>query len=885
MPLSPGEKLGPYEILAAIGAGGFGEVYKARDTRLDRTVAVKVLPERIAQRDDLRARFEREARAVASLNHPNICTLHDIGRHEEQSYMVMELIDGETLAARIAKGAIPLDQALKLAAQIADALDRAHRAGVTHRDVKPQNIMLTRDGVKVLDFGLAKSAAPKPGPSEETLTQALTTEGTVMGTPQYMAPELFEGKEADARADIWAFGAVLYEMVTGRKAFEGKSYASLLGAILSANPPPMAVKPFTPAWLERMVRRCLAKDPEDRWQSMRDIVLELRTPPPESVPAAALSKAPRWPWAIACAALLAAVAWTWFHRPAATAPAVAYNLEVSPPDGESLYQDATSGIQAISPDGRTLAFIAGSKGVRHIWLRPLDSPVARSLAGTELAGGVFWSPDSRHLGFMAGNKLLRVDLATGAIKEICDAGNIPRGASWNAAGVILFATTSSPLRRVPADGGTPVPVTAMGQSEANQFYPQFLPDGKQFIYWSRSGSADVPGVHAGTLDLPPDRQPLKKVLASPSAAIYTVPAGASAGYLLFLRGRSVVAQPFDPAGLTLTGSPRPVADNVGFRNGLAQYSVSGNGILAVASAGDLFRTVSIVSPEGETISTAGKPDAYVVVRLSPDGRLVALVKSIPDSTIELWLMDLAHGSPVPFTNNAGLNLYPVWSPQGGELLYSVFRDGRYRMYRKAVSSSGAEQLVQLSDINQLSGDWIPNPPRIVYAERSAGSVQHMIATLPLTQGGKPIVIDGSNSAKFGPRVSPSGRLVAYASDESGAFEIYIRSMPDGEREAGPRIRISTGGGANAAWSADGNTLFYNSPDDRLFSVKLKVVGDGLEPGEPKPMFPLGGTSAFNGAIYWEPIGNGQRFVVLRSAPVTGRDNRINVLLNWQAGSN
>src|SRR5437870_2610389 len=295
MPLSVGTKLGPYEVLSPIGAGGMGEVYKARDTRLDRTVAIKVLPEHIAQREDRRARFEREARAVASLNHPHICVLHDIGIQDGAGYMVMEYMEGETLAARIEKGPLPLDQALKLAAQIADALDRAHRAGVTHRDVKPQNIMLTRDGVKVLDFGLAKSGS-KPGPTEETLTKVLTTEGTVMGTPQYMAPEQFEGKEADARSDIWAFGAVLYEMVTGQKAFQGKSYASLVGAILATDPAPMAVKPVTPSWLERLVRRCLAKDPEDRWQSMRDIVIELRTPPQDAAITAGPSKTTRWPW-------------------------------------------------------------------------------------------------------------------------------------------------------------------------------------------------------------------------------------------------------------------------------------------------------------------------------------------------------------------------------------------------------------------------------------------------------------------------------------------------------------------------------------------------------------------------------------------------------------
>ena len=363
MPLTPGDKLGPYEIVSPIGAGGMGEVYKARDTRLNRTVAIKVLPEHIAKREDLRARFEREARAVASLNHPNICTLYDIG----PGYMVMELIEGETLADRIAKGAIPLEQALKYAVQIADALDRAHRAGVTHRDVKPQNIMLTRDGVKVLDFGLAKSAVSKPGPSEETITAVLTTEGTVMGTPQYMAPEQFEGKEADARSDIWAFGAVLYEMATGRKAFEGKSYSSLLGAILSTDPAPMAVNPFTPAWLERLVRRCLAKDPENRWQTMRDVVIELRTPPAET----ASVKASRWPWAVAVAAAVvlgALIGWAVSRSRQVSAPEQAYRSQLNPPEGGTF--DLTSGF-ALSPDGRTLAFVATTAGKSGLWVRPM----------------------------------------------------------------------------------------------------------------------------------------------------------------------------------------------------------------------------------------------------------------------------------------------------------------------------------------------------------------------------------------------------------------------------------------------------------------------------------------------------------------------------------
>ncbi len=364
MPLLAGEKLGPYEILSPLGAGGMGEVYKARDTRLDRFVAIKVLPEHIAKREDLRQRFEREARAVASLNHPHICVLHDIGNQNGTGYMVMEHLEGETLAARIARGALPFDQALQLATQIADALDRAHRAGVTHRDVKPANLMLTRDGVKVLDFGLAKSVS-KPAPTEQTLTAALTTEGSVLGTPQYMAPEQFEGKEADTRSDIWAFGAVLYEMVTGEKAFQGKSYSSLVGAILSADPRPMLVKPFTPPALERLVRRCLAKEPEDRWQSMRDVVLDLRMAPQE--PAAMPARTSRWPWAVAAVCVVAAalaVGWgTWIRK--SSEPPLPVKLDVSPPEGGRFGSIVNAGGSAISPDGRTLAFVATRRRERR----------------------------------------------------------------------------------------------------------------------------------------------------------------------------------------------------------------------------------------------------------------------------------------------------------------------------------------------------------------------------------------------------------------------------------------------------------------------------------------------------------------------------------------
>ena len=485
MPLSAGDKLGPYEVIAAIGAGGMGEVYKARDTRLDRTVAVKVLPDHIAKRDDLRAHFEREARAVASLNHPHICTLHDIG----PGYMVMELIEGESLAARIEKGAIPLDQALQFATQIADALDRSHRAGVTHRDVKPQNIMLTRDGVKVLDFGLAKSVA-KPGPTEATLTKVLTTEGTVLGTPQYMAPEQFEGKEADARSDIWAFGAVLYEMVTGKKAFQGTSYSSLVGAILATDPAPMAVQPFTPRWLERMVRRCLAKDPENRPQTMRDIVLDL-TAPPEEVVAVAPVKAEWWPWAVAgafaLAFLVAGIGWyNLATRPAPPRPLMRLDLEV-PPATPLARSEIIAGFGgntvAISPDGARLALtLRDTDGKIRLHTRLLHQGQVTPLAGTENAHGPFFSPAGDWIGFFADRKLKKISVDGGAAVTLCDAV-YGVGGSWADDGNIIAALNSaSVLSRISSEGGTPVPVTKMNAGESTHRWPQVLPGSQAVLF-------------------------------------------------------------------------------------------------------------------------------------------------------------------------------------------------------------------------------------------------------------------------------------------------------------------------------------------------------------------------------------------------------------------
>src|SRR5262245_54745504 len=570
MPLSAGEKLGPYEILSPLGAGGMGEVYKARDTRLDRFVAVKVLPEHIAKREDLRQRFEREAHAVASLNHPHICVLHDIGNQNGTGDAVMEHLEGETLAARIARGSLPLDQALQLATQIADALDRAHRAGVTHRDVKPANLMLTRDGVKVLDFGLAKSGS-KPAPTEQTLTAALTTEGSVLGTPQYMAPEQFEGKEADTRSDIWAFGAVLYEMVTGEKAFQGKSYSSLVGAILSADPRPMLVKPFTPPALERLVRRCLAKEPEDRYQSMRDVVLDLRLAPQET--AAMPARTSRWPWVLAAVCLAVAVLavgrGAWVGE--SSDPALSTKFDVNPPEGSRFGLFFNAGGSAISPDGRTLAFVATTaKGETLLYVRPLESLEARALPGTQDAGRPFWSPDSKSLAFMAGGKLKRIEVTGGSPITLCDAA-YARGGTWNEQGVIVFGDHAAGLQRVPASGGTPSLVTQVNKEagETYHYYPQFLPGGKQFLYLVRHREAEKMGIYIGSLNDKPGA-PATRIVQTQVKAAYD----AGSRRLLYLQGAGVLmAQRLELDPPRLTGDPAAVAEGVRIapNNGYAEF--------------------------------------------------------------------------------------------------------------------------------------------------------------------------------------------------------------------------------------------------------------------------------------------------------------------------
>jgi eukaryotic-like serine/threonine-protein kinase len=821
MPLSPGDKLGPYEILTPIGIGGMGEVYKARDTRLDRTVAVKVLPEHIAKREDLRARFEREARAVASLKHPNICTLYDIGLQDGAGYMVMEFMEGETLADRIAKGALPLDQALKFATQIADALDRAHRAGVTHRDVKPQNIMLTRDGAKVLDFGLAKSI-PKVGPTDETLTAVLTTEGTVMGTPQYMAPEQFEGKEADARSDIWAFGAVLYEMVTGQKAFQGKSYSSLLGAILSADPPPMSVKPFTPSWLARLVKRCLQKDPDDRYQNMRDVVLDLSTQPQEAA-AVEPPKTSRWPWtmaALAGALALALVAISFLHFRETPPQQRVWTTSVNrPPDTDFDFYTAED-LPQISPDSESVVFSARSNGKRQLWLHSLETGSAQLLNGTDGGALPFWSPDSRSIAFFADGKLKRIDLMGGPSRPLTltDAP-LARGGAWSPEGSIIFAPSSErAIFRVSQGGGIATELTRLGTERSHRF-PVFLPDGRHFLYTVQQGQgSNNVRIRIGSLDATPEAQPTSDLLAANSNVIY------NRNHLLFIREETLMAQKFDDRLLSLSGDAAPIAESVGSSLSAAGiFSASNDGALLYQHGTGETQQLVWFDRSGKRLGTVGAPATFTDVALSPSADRLATGQR--GANLDLWTYDLARGLPTRFTFGPSSDQSPVWTRDGASLTFSSTVKGVANLYRQAADGSGSQELLGADTARKLPNSWSPDGKLLLFA-RSDPQTARDLWVLPMSGDRQPYPLLKTPFDEMQGQFSPDGRWVAYVSTEGGRNDVYAMSFPG----AGSKRQISAAGGRFPRWSPDGKEIFYVTSEGVLKATAVYGKESAIEVG-------------------------------------------------------
>jgi len=844
-----------------------GEVYRARDTRLHRLVALKVSKEEFGER------FEREAHAVAALNHPNICSLYDVG----PNYLVMELVDGKPL-----QGLLPLKQAVEYAGQILDALGAAHLKGITHRDLKPANIMVTRQGIKLLDFGLARCSSPLQE-NVVTMTARLTGKGEILGTLHYMSPEQLQGKEADARSDLFSFGCVFYEMLTGKHAFEGQNAASVIAAVLEREPPALNLAPP----LERVIRSCMAKDPDRRFQN----ALDLKTALAWAVEQPVAAESNRRPWIAAMAATLvlgAAGGWavSHFRQPAASNERV-LRLQINPPPGGRIVLGGTTlGDPALSPDGKMAAYTASLNGKSGIWIRPLNSNSATMLPGTEDAGQPLWSPDGKSISFVfLGGWLRRVDLGGGMPLGICNPIAALRAGSWGSDGFILFSGLLSGrdgLYRVSASGGSASPVVAPrpAAGELSYRWPQALPDGR-FLYVVLSGKPETSGLYASSLGNP--AQPVK-VLSTTTKVLYASDAGGK-GYLLWTRAGALVAQEFNPHTLQLAGGPQIIAGAPdGTAKSATHFAASNNGLL-VYGAFEEATQLAWLDRNGKLLKKVGEPmENLQMFRLSPDERHIVAQRSMAEG-FDLWLLDAERGVSNRLTAGTALSTQPVWSPDSRTILFTHL--GTHDLLRRAINGTREEQVVTHRPNDAMfPTDWSDDGQWVLTREKSPDSpdspdTDYDIWRIPVTPDGKmregvaPARYLGTHFketfGRFPP--GPNPRWVAYQSDESGKYEIYIATFPE-PRE---KKRISTGGGAVPKWGAGGRELFYVSPENRLMAVRLKLGPDSIMPSAPRELFPLP-MRALAGGYGYEPSRDGQRFLVMTSPEVASQP--LNVIVNW-----
>jgi Tol biopolymer transport system component/predicted Ser/Thr protein kinase len=865
--LEPGDTLGPYRIHSLIGSGGMGEVYRARDTRLERDVAVKVLPRHVASDAALKQRLEREARALATLSHPHVCPVFDVGRQDGIDYLVMEYLDGETLARRLERASLPLDQALRCAIEIADALEKAHRSGIVHRDLKPGNIMLTKRGAKLLDFGLAKlrPASPVTGlASRGTGASSLTGHGTIAGTLHYMAPEQLNGAEADARTDIFAFGAVVYEMVTGRKAFEGKTPASLIAAILEHDPPPISARqPLSPPALDHLVGTCLAKDPDQRWQSASDVERQLDwllregSRPEAAFPAGAGTRGRGRRVAALAAAWLAALAIvagvTRLGR--APEPPVVRSTLLAP---RATLLDA-EGCFALSPDGHRLAFVAhDADGVARLWVRSLGDARAGPLAGTEGARAPFWSPDGRDIGFFAGS-LKRVPAAGGTVQVLAGpATEWARGGAWSPTGRIVYAPNHRiGLSEVPAGGGPARILTTLdaGRGERSHRWPQFLPDGKSLLFLVQTAEGGAAGDRSRieVLDATGARHQILEVNAS---AAYAPP-----GRLLFWRDESLYGQEFDAKRLRLGGEARRLADDVGVTLGeWARFAVSGEGTLVYASDPPL--RLEWRDRAGRLLSVAGSERRYANVSLSPDGRRVLYVAD----HITVWNLDLLRGTNTRVTFDDVDHWYPSWSAGGDWVAYAANkRSGEpgSEIVRRPASGLGEREVLYSSNNQVGYFSWSPDNRWIAFEE--SGNILLLDVA---SRVARPRVDTPATEAV--PRFSPDGRWLAYVSDESGRNEVYVVPVFDGPG----KWQVSSLGGFEPRWGATAAELYFLGADDQLYVTRVHL-GRRPELGVPEPLFVLPGAKPGTG---YDVAPDG-RILVTTELPEAGSQS-FSLVQNW-----
>ncbi|HTS38470.1 MAG TPA: protein kinase [Candidatus Solibacter sp.] len=854
MPLTSGTKLGPYEIQAPLGAGGMGEVYRACDTRLDRTVAIKVLASHLSSSPELKQRMEREARAISSLNHPHICQLYDVGSQDGSDFLVMEFLEGETLGQRLSKGPLPLHEIYKIGIAVAEALAVAHRHGIIHRDLKPGNIMLTHSGAKLMDFGLAKPLSPSPtgaassappsftaaatlsGPSP---LSPLTTAGTIIGTIQYMSPEQIEGKEADARSDIFAFGAVLYEMAAGKRPFQGKSQISLASAILESDPEPISkLKPLTPSVFEHVVTTCLQKNPDDRYLAAHDIKLELQwiaserlasqePAPAQQANAAAARRSLAWMFAVIASLLLGAIAGFLLHR-SAPVPSVYTAIDAPQKTRVNLTGDS-AGPPTLSPDGTMIAFTAtDADGKTTIWVRSLNSLDARQLDGTDHAIFPFWSFDNHSLGFFAEGKLKAVDLAGGSAQVIADAP-IGRGGAWGADGVIVFSPASTDrLYSVGASGGTPAPLTTIdGNQHTSHRWPFFLPDGKHFLYLAINHTPSLAGtdtIYYASVD----GRENKPLLKAQSNAIYVD------GYLLFARNEHLLAQPFNPSSGALSGQPQTLVNGVindpvtwhmdvtASNDGLLIYGSGGSGEIQLLWMDRATKQLSVVTDNIADLESAD---------ISPRGDRIALEIGARGSA-DIWVLDLASGTRTRLTFGPGSNVVPVWSPDGKWIVYYSRRNGKPGIFRKLADGSGAEEELLSDDQPIVPWDWSRDGKYILYQHGIAGTQD--IWALPLEGDRKPFLVVPTTpkTSRTTPRLSPDGRWLTYVSNESGSVQAYVVAFKGGPG----KWQLSAKGGYFPIWSHDGKELYYYVDSaNAIYAVPVKEVAGALQFGAPQTL--------------------------------------------------
>jgi serine/threonine protein kinase len=857
-----GTKLAHYEITSHLGTGGMGEVYEALDTKLGRSVAVKFLPEAFAGDADRVPRFAREARVLASLNHPNIAAIYGVEDSGGRKFLVMELVPGETLADQIRRGPLPVDEALAAATQMAVALEAAHQKGVVHRDLKPANIKITPQGqVKVLDFGLAKAFAGEAVEvqlsNSPTLGVAGTNAGLIMGTAAYMSPEQAKGKETDRACDIWAFGCVLYEMLSGRAAFEGETIGEILGSVFKSEPDWAALPPSTPPSIVVLLKRCLQKDPSRRLRDIADARFQIEEAAAEPVSRpvlpAARKSGERLLWIAAVLALAVGLAFSIAFNRGAPAGLPEMRLEISTAPGSDI-----SGF-SLSPDGRQLAYRAAVDGKPQLWLRSLESETAQPLMGTENGSMPFWSPDSRSIGFFADGQLKRIDIAGALVRSLADAP-VARGGAWASDGTILFAHSSvEPLYRIPAGGGKSQPATELKAPHRGHRYPQFLPDGRHFVFFA-FGPTESQGVYVGSLD----SMETQRLMDSDSTAFFTPP-----DYLLFARQGAVLAQRVDLKAFKTIGDPLPVARQATTQTGfVADLALSTSGVGPIAYRPDAGeRQLRWVGRSGQQLEFLGGPDAAqpAAPRISPDGRTVILERLV-SGRFNLWLMETTRDVRQRFTTSPAYEYDPLWSPDGNRIVYGSTRKGAVDLYEKPLSG-GAETVLLESPESKNAYDWSPDGRWIVYAVQNPTTGRDLWA-LPMEGEKKPVAIAQTPYEEEEARFSPDGRWVAFESNESGRYEIYIQAFPG----AGRKSQISSGGGRFPQWRKDGKELFYLRPDNRLVAQSVNLSGSVVEPGSATPLFSLSPGGTYTAAP------DGQRFLLNE---ITKPAAPITILLNWR----